>query len=208
MHPPSAICKSLYRLHPYLRLAWLGRDKKCEDELNPGNFALVQLYHNRDCGSYAEPATYREFWEVTPHWTEGGQLISKRIERGPIFNRHGGTTRDWDPLFRKPIFVQIFENTYDVFSGKIIYEVKYYMNSIVERIMKSAKDKGKRVKAHTQDLSREMSDYLLWEANKHTSSAPIMANKHARADYVNHVVNRRVDFEDAFMPPAPPRGVR
>ena len=91
MYAPAHICKALWRIHPWLRFAWAGKPTVGE-ELNPGSFAVVQLYHIQDAGKPDEEATYKKFWHVENHLDETNDLRCGRIDRGPIFNKDGGTT--------------------------------------------------------------------------------------------------------------------
>ena len=210
MLPPAAACRDLYRLHKWLRLAWAGQPPAYEGELNPGNFTVVQLYHNRDAGTYEEPVTFREFWDVTPRIGDNGQVMLKRAYRGPVFNRNGGTARDWDPLFRKAVFVHSFDNPGDIFSGRFLVDVKHALVPMARRVIASAVEKGRRVKSQMNDVSGAAADFLWHEANKSSASTVISPWKHNRHDpAVKRLAGDRpkADLADAFMPPAPPKDV-
>ena len=64
MYCPEYICKAVSRLHPQLRMAWAGGERLHADHMNPGSFALVQLYHVSDTGTEDDPATYLARWDV------------------------------------------------------------------------------------------------------------------------------------------------
>ena len=100
MHPPSWVCRRLHQLHPQLRLAWAGRQRQHDDELNPGSFALVQLYHVQDTGRVDNPTTFRLLWDVDPLVGEDGETTMVKADRGPVFSKNGTTHRDWDNLSR------------------------------------------------------------------------------------------------------------
>ena len=128
MHPPEWVCEAVYRKYPQLRLAWAGRDPDYPGEINPGGFAIVQLYHVSDCGDIDEPITYREYWDVTNRVGEDGTVRRVRIDRGPIFARNGSTRRDWDSLFRFPIFCADLSAGYEFPWGEEIHPIKDVMN--------------------------------------------------------------------------------
>jgi hypothetical protein len=177
--------------------------------LNAGNFAIVQLYHISDTGTYEEPKQYREFWEVMPMLNAHGDVEMVNANRGPIFNRWGGMTRDYDPLFRKPIFSHLIDDPHDVSSGKIISDVRYMLGSIVKRVTDSARAKGRQLKTDAEAISSEMTDFLWREANKPDASGPTVAWKHAREDYgkqMDAYYSNKRDLESVFMPPPPPKG--
>lgn len=208
MHPPAYVCKALFQLHPQLRLGWAGRERQHKDELNPGSFALIQLYHNRDCGSYDFPTTYREFWDVTPRLDAHGALMNVVSNRGPIFNRWGGGHRDWDPLMRKPIFVTELD-PWSVLSGQFIHDIRGWMTSIVDRVVDSARERGRNLKRRTQDISGQMTDHLWHLANKTDSAYNPVAWKHMRDEVYqlnaqSEQSGANAPIEDYYMPSKPP----
>ena len=50
---PEHVCRKLYKKHKWLRWAWEGQDEP--GVLNSGAFAIIQLYHISDCGTYDNP---------------------------------------------------------------------------------------------------------------------------------------------------------
>ncbi len=196
MHPPSAVCRALYRLHPQLRLAWQGRSRG-GDELNAGNFAVVQLFHLKDCGGLADATTYQEFWNVTTEM-EGGTPRRVRANRGPIFNRFGGTSLDYDPAFRFPIFMMTLDDQYeypwgdpvdgvtDVMSGKFLIAMEHWLSPIKKRLADSYDEYVADTHYRAEELGREMTDHLWHAANKTgETSDHTVAYKHVR----HHIVD-------------------
>jgi len=187
MHPPSWICGALHRIHPQLRLAWHGREKRHENELNPGCFALIQLYHVSDVEEFEDPTTYRLPWVADPVEGSDGATRLKRVNRGPIFNKEGGTRMDWDSAFRVPIFVATLDEAYeistnDVLTGRFLDTVRRWMIPIKRRIRESAIEAGRNLESKADDVAGEIADAVKFEANKPDASTVIMANKHAKGD--------------------------
>ena len=206
MHPPSFMCKQIFRLHPQLRLAWCGRERQHEDELNAGSFAVVQLYHIQDCGTYELPTTYREFWEVTGRLNLNGGLEMVPIHRGPIYNRWGGAPRDWDPLFRKPIFVCEIDDIRAVYDGTIMDELAQGLRPIVKRAQDSAKAKGKQIADKAEDIGREAGDYWWHEASKTGETGVMMTKEDAENDLTDEFKKHRTgelrqELEDVYAVP-------
>lgn len=216
MYAPAHACKALFRLHPQLRIGWVGRDKRNEDDFNRGSFAVVQLYHIQDAGTPDEPVGYREFWHVAPFLTENGELYNRRIDRGPIYNRLGGSTPDWDPLFRVPMFIMTLDEQFkyangevikreDVFSGKFIEAVHYNLGGIVDRIVKGRRDRGRELDQKANDLGQEMGSFLWHEANKtgQTGNHTVTIEEKIAAMKALHEPKwrRNKSFEEEFAPP-------
>ena len=187
MHPPAWICEALHRVNPQLRLGWAGKEKAHEDELNPGSFALVQLYHVSDVQDLDDPSTFRLTWDHEPYQTDDGVTRLKRVDRGPVFNKAGGLRRDWDSAFRVPIFVATLDEEYgftidDVVSGRFLETVRRWLTPIEDRIRASAREKGQELASRTSDVAGEIADAAWFEAKKHDSETVIMANKHCKDD--------------------------
>ena len=214
MHAPSPSCLALYRLYPQLRLAWAGRPPK-DGELNAGSFAVVQLYHTRDCGDRNDPITFREFWDTTTLPNELGEPERQRIERGPIFNRYSGTKPDWDRERRIPIFVMTLDKEYkypdgtplssdDVFSGKFILAVDAYLTDVKARLRASRAEHIKSLTNQADDMGKAMSDHLWRDANQTGQTRDTsVAYKHIRAEmpgaeYRRHV---RSSFDHLYRLP-------
>jgi len=187
MHAPSWLSQALYRIHPHLRLGWAGRDRKHAGELNPGSFAIVQLYHIRDVGTDEEPIAYRSRWDVDfVDLGDNQPAKAKRVHRGPIFNAEGGCTRDWDPLFRKPIWVANLDDygfsTEDIMSGKFLTTVKDWLVPIKRRIVESAREQGRQLRRDSEAVAGEMTDFLWREAQKSDATSTIQAYKHCKPE--------------------------
>ena len=209
MHPPSWICRDLHRLHPQLRLAWAGRPAKHEDELNPGSFALVQLYHISDIQDIEDPTTFRLTWDLDPVEDEDGTTSLKRIDRGPIFAKDGSTRRDWDSAFRVPVFVATLDEEYgfsvdDVTSGRFLEKVEFWLRPIEKRLRSAAEVRGKELESKVDDIAGEIADATWHEAKKHDSATVIQSNKHSRdemAEFEGRKERAHGKLKDYFQPP-------
>lgn len=195
MQAPLDICKKLYDIHPQLRLAWHGKGRTSDDELNAGCFAIVQLYHRSDVGWMDDPCvTFRELWDTTVVADHFGNSERVRIRRGPIFSRHGRPDcPDWDQLARVPVYVAALDgsftfsdgspiSTYDVFSGKVLLAVKRWLKPVEERIEASCQEKISQTRGEVNDRVDEMADYAWHLANQTSETATIKARKHSKAD--------------------------
>lgn len=146
MEAPRHICEALYRLHKWVRLGWVGEDRLSPEEpLNKGKFALIQLYHSRD----AEKTYYGDLWN----------------DRGPIFGR------SYDRLQRTPIMLYLVDPK-DVFSGKIVADVRYWMKPIGQRMVEAAVERGKQYQTAVDDMAGEIGSRMYWDAH-HGGSATI-----------------------------------
>jgi hypothetical protein len=195
LYPPSAICEGLYKIHPWLRLAWHMRAKTDPDECNPGSFAVIQLYHRRDAGTPDDPKTY------LLHWEEAGE------GRGPIFNRHGGTSPDWDILSRFPIYVANLSEfgitREQVFSGEFLNTIKYWLRPSRVRIEENAREMGKELKHKAAEIAGEQTDYLWSEANRADADRIIMPYSDSREQMAHWDAQREFGqkLEDYYLPP-------
>ena len=172
LYPPSAVCEQLYRVHKYLRLAWHCRPDKYVGEMNPGDFAIIQLYHIKDAGTQDNPNTY------LLHWAEQG------VSRGPVFSRNGSTFRDWDPLFRVPIYVANLQEhgitKEQVFSGEFINTIKFWLRPFRARCEENVNELNRDMKNRIDDIAREKTDYLWSLANRSDADRIIMPYEDAR----------------------------
>ena len=209
MHAPGWVCRRLHDLHPQLRLAWAGRGKKYDGELNPGSFALVQLYHISDTGKTDDLTTYRMLWGSEAVRGEDGEVRTKRVERGPVYNKSGGCSPDWDPAFRVPVFVATLDEDYDlstrdVLSGQFLTSIERWMTSIERRMRESAREKGRTLASTIDDVGHVVAGDLVKESNKSDAATVIMANKHAKPDVekLEKQVEARGTIADSFeLPP-------
>lgn len=159
MHVPSAVCKQLYRLHPWLRFAWKGAEG---EGLNCGDFAVIQLYHISNAGTIDDPNTFYSHWE--DNW-------------GPIFNRNGGTNLDYDPMFRRPIYVALLGSfdisKEEVFSGAVIPILRDWLWSARDgSVAKHRAGMGRDMVRNIQDLGGEITDKLWSLASNSGESGP------------------------------------
>jgi hypothetical protein len=181
---------------------------------------LVQLYHIDDVGTPDEPKTIMEFWNVKPEIeVDTGEVCNVRAYRGPLFNRWGGTSLDYDPLTRVPMFVCTLDGGYnypddeplkteDVYTGKFMFAVEHWGTSLKERKRKSKIAKARQVKSELNDMSHMFMDDLKHEIKKDPSaSSPIMARKHAyehnkmqqeRAARIDRDLNESFGVENEF----------
>ena len=152
MYPPSATCRALHRLHKNLRIAWAGRERH-NDELNAGSFAIVQLYHISNAGKPEEENT------ILAHW-----------DNGPIYNKDGGSTRDWDPLFYVPIYkvnlidFRIPQET--IFNGMIVPIVEGWLRPWTRVVKESQRDNGRQLKRDTDARVKESAKLVEYERQK------------------------------------------
>ncbi len=188
MTPSSWICKALYRCNPKLRLAWHGRERTENCDINAGNFALVQLFPAQVVGPLHDPNIYSELWDITPRLNQFGVVEMTKINRGPIFNRHGGTTRDWDPITQVPVYLIDLEglgfDKYRVLNGEFLLYLPRWQTSAKKRLKASLEERYKDHKREINDLSREAGDYLWSRANNTGATAPVVdtAQAHAETD--------------------------
>jgi hypothetical protein len=175
--------------------------------LNPGSFAIVQLYHIKDVGDPDEPVAYRTRWDIDFVADDFGDVGPKRVYRGPIFNRHGGTVPDWDPLFRKPVYVANLEDygfsAEQVKSGEFLVTLKEWLTPIKRRIVESAREQGRVLQRATEDIADEATDFLWREAQKSDATSVIMANKHAKEGMaeLERAKERGASLPSYYMPP-------
>jgi hypothetical protein len=141
----------------------------------------VQLYHIQDCGDIDNPLTFREFWNVTTRMTDEGVFERAKLDRGPIFNRFGGTSLDYDPLIRVPIFAMTLDEAYtyhdgepirtaDVFSGKFLLAVRNSLTSVKKRVTDARAEAGRELDRKADALGGEMTDFIWKQAQHHTAS--------------------------------------
>ena len=170
---------------------------------------MVQLNHISDVKEFEDPTTFRLPWTADPVEGSDGKTRTKRVNRGPIFNREGGTRADWDSAFRVPIFVATLDKSYgmsieDVLSGRFLSDVRRWMVPIQRRVRESAIEAGKTLESKASDVAGQMTDHLAYQANKTDATTVIMANKHAKDDITK--LERKVEkshgqLADYYSPP-------
>lgn len=217
MHPPAEACRRLYELHPQLRLAWAGRPKELPEEMDPGSFCLIQLYHVRDVGNLDDTEnTFREVWHVTTRQDDMGDSYRTRIDRGPIFNRWGGTSLDYDPLQRVPIFVATLDQDYcygdgtpiherDVYSGKFLEAVKRWITPIKDRLREDRARRYGEFKDQSDGVVDNMVEELMWMQNNvdNTSdhTVTIQEQVEAEAEVERNQYRRNEALRKSFLLP-------
>ena len=172
MRPPKDICRQLAAVHKWLRLAWHGKDSDLG--LNDGSYAIVQLYHISNAGTYDRPNTFWQPWNPADHYF------------GPIYNTDGGTEPDWDQTQRVPIYaanlIDFDVGLKTVHTGEIISIVKDWMGDTAEKRKRQRLQMNREVENRADDLTREMGDHLWHEANKSDSTSVDVPWQFARAD--------------------------
>lgn len=211
MHAPSWICRKLYAMHPRLRLAWAGRPAQNADDLNAGSFAIVQLYHRKDCGSPDAPTSFREFWKASSREDPDGTNRAYRLERGPIFSKDGKTIEDWTDSFH-PIYVANLKDfgvsNEDVLTGKVLETINRWLTPVTKRMREHAKERGREMDSKVESMSKEMQSYLIRESQKPDAPSVIMAPKHCKEDMQKF--ERKMErlnaekFEETLQPPKAP----
>lgn len=215
MHAPAQACRDLYRVHKWLRLAWLGRERRHADELNSGSFAIVQLMHNSDAGTPAVPLVFEEFWDTAWFLREGGFAV-EGVDRGPIFNRHGGTSRDWDPLFRTPVLIMTIDSayklpdgspfdTYAVYNSKFIPGIQHFLTSRKKRLVKQRTGVMHDFERRVDDIGSDSADFLWREAQRPDAasnpSITIEEKRNAMAVAEARWARRSRTMREHFLPP-------
>ena len=195
MVPPSDTCKQLFQLHPQLRVGWCGRPPVVEGDLNSGAFTVCQLFYINDIGDLDDPLTVSELWEVG--WgvdRENNSMVRKRVDRGPLFSRKGENKRDYDPLFRIPVWMMTLDGSWnaydgvplvneDISNGRLVHTVKKLLGTrLSTRIQRSRDEAAADLNRRVNDTTDEMTDFLWREANKSSSNTVTMAKKHIKED--------------------------
>lgn len=160
MEPPSFVCKAIYDMHKRVRLAWHGPTE---------TFALIQFMHETDVGRPGAESTAYEFWATTCRLREGRIISTVRIDRGPIFNRRGRTTPDWNWSGYHPIFIadlgEYHIDNYKVFGGGIIPIMRRWLAPLKKRLVESRVEAGRQLQSNAEDIAGEATDYLWSQAN-------------------------------------------
>jgi len=165
MHVPQAVCRQLYRLNKQLRFAWFGAERPVDsEELNCGDFAIVQLYHISDAGTPDEPNTFFQRWER---------------EYGPIWSKDGRGLTDWDPLFRVPILVarcgDFGVTKSDVLSGAVIPVVEeWYRRTRTKAAALERKRMGRELASRLDDVADGITDNL-WSLGSKSGESGVSA---------------------------------
>jgi hypothetical protein len=177
------------------------------DELNPGSFALVQLYHVRDADG-----CYRELWDRTDVQDNDYTVRTVRIDRGPVFAKDGGSRKDWDERY-VPVYVANLADygitPQQVFSGEFLGTVRRWLTPIVKRVVDSAREAGKDLKRQTGDIADEAAKFQWREAQRADATRPCLAYKHCKDDMKawERQRERASNLENYYMPPPAPKAV-
>ena len=202
MEPPSFVCKALYNMHKKLRLAWHGPTE---------TFALIQFMHETNVGRPGAESKLHEFWATTCRLREGNIISTVRVERGPIFNRHGRTTPDWPWMGYHPIFVADFGefqiDNYKVFGGGIIPIIRRWLQPIQKRMLDSRREAGKQLQAKADNIAGEATDYL-WSKANDSDAVSNTAATHADSAEATRAWERQKEsaaqLKDHYMPKGVP----
>lgn len=144
MYPPAWVCKKIEEVHPWARLGWQGRERKTADELNAGQFVVLQLYHQRDAKR---------------------TLLHPWNDQGPIFGSR------FDPLQRVPIMVKSVTNE-DVFSGRVLDLLKEWITPLKQRIDETEAETSRDLDRKYSDMAREHVSHLHHAAMKTGATRP------------------------------------
>lgn len=211
MTPPGWVCEKLYEISPMLRLGWVGQPPAYPGELNPGSFALVELRELKKVGRMDQPQQYTEFWDVQVEALADKLFRTVKIDRGPIFSRHGVEKRDWDNTRFKPMYVQNFDEQWgftpqDVFDGTILpFCRRQWLTPEQRRAdkIKRLRIKGRRLNQKLHDLAGQMTDEWMHTANKTGETGVDMPWEFAKKDlpkrYVAMKEQGAYDFENHFV---------
>ena len=173
MHAPEWVSRELERLHPQLRLGWMGQERLSPDEpLNKGSFFLLQLYHRRDA-----ERTLHFAWESS----------------GPIWGSR------YDPLQRVPFVMQPLSNE-EVFTGEVLQIVREMMVPLKERLHSAMKEEGKVLDAEMDDLAGEMGEQMYWNSKRHDAELTCLPDKMiAQSDKDIATGDVDLDMSDTFL---------
>lgn len=161
MYPPAWVCRKLKEMDPSIRVAWAGDEDADAEQLNPGMFVMVKLYHNRDA---------KHTIAGTP-WYPG--------QHGPIYcpTKNGVTSRpDWDMHKYKPFWLAEIPSE-DLKSGKIIEDLRRWNTPWVERQKANLKAQSAKYKSRSMDISGALTDEMLWNSQKAESTRPVPVAK-------------------------------
>ena len=194
MQPPSTVCETLFRKHNQLRIGWAGEPGP---GLNKGTFALIQLYHINNYGNVDDPNSILEYWQGTSRLGESGVMERVKIDRGPIFSKHGTERCDYDPLTRVPIYVMSLNEAYkfpwgepiknvvDTLNGKFLGALDYWFSPMKPRIVKNRRDLVAKLRSDSEDIGDAVTDELWFNANKPSETGNnTIAYKHCKKDLV------------------------
>jgi hypothetical protein len=138
MHPPRWVLDELVRITPWARIGWLGKERGPKDELNKGEFVLLDLIKARLIDK-----TFKEPW----------------ADRGPVYG-------PWfDPLARMPVMIKAYQPE-EVFGGAIIADVKRLVTPLKPRLDKTWLAEERKYRDGISDLAGQMGSELYWRAHR------------------------------------------
>lgn len=213
MEAPAWLCKKIFEIAPYVRLAWAGERSKDPRELNPGGFAIIELVDQVKVGSLDEPKIPQELWHVTTRSDRFGKATRARIDRGPIFARDGSLTPDWDLCSKVPVYVGRFKDyeipwerpkpgePYPKFTNEMIYHgaclplIHRWETSAKARIKADQQEKAKEIREKLADISGDGADRLWSMANQTGAASHDTSTREERVAAHAEVLQKKADFE-------------
>lgn len=182
MFVPAWVAKKVAEVDPQARIGWVGYDDAA------GPWATVQVMRCTDDGE--------SFQEEIPR--ENGhfaliKLIPKRLaerfnggtpwdKRGPIYAKNGSSRPDWDVHSRVPYRICNLAKG-DVYQGRVHFFLKIWNMPWEEQQKLDLEISAKRWDDRVGEMSGEMADKLLWNANKSDSGYSITPNDVEYEDY-------------------------
>lgn len=192
MNPPAHVCRALYEKFPNLRLAWHGQW---------GKFCLVRLSPKRM--TQVHSSAFRMFstnWELQDIVNKNGTMETIASSRGPVFNKHGVGSPDWDVGMTDIFLAEKIDNIYDVFSGRVVRDLVH--ESVREQLRNQAKaelEKGKELKNEVHVREEQTVDKIRYYTNRHDGITINTAKKHLDAAEKQRKIGK---------PPASERGLQ
>ena len=180
MHPPRHICEGLYRKNKQFRLGWMGEADA---------FAVLRLIPARLVGRRDDPETFGSFWDCAVVANEYGGFDTLKHYSGPIFNRYGGVTPDWDITQRVPIIVDVADrpgwlDERDIVNGAFVKRFQVVSQRQVRADnAKILLEQGMDAEARVKDLAADSQARVMHGANQSSDVGVIMARKHQKADF-------------------------
>lgn len=203
MEAPFWLCDAVHQIKPSLRLAWMGRDRQVADELDPGDFALVELYNQTEVGSLDQPRIVRELWDVSTEADAFGKPLMVKRNRGTVYSATGRPKPDWDHS-KVPVLVARFRDfgipNALVYQGHILGVIKSWTTPVKQRIMNSVKERGQELTRQADDHSRKATDYLWHLANRTGEASNRTTTREERVAAHAQVLQKRTGFEDYYNP--------
>lgn len=152
-----------------------------------GVFGLLMVTRSR-----LAARTYFEYWRG----------------RGPVFSKTGRPRADWDEVGHVPMYL-IDVKPEDVFSGRICRSARQWMRPFAPRYLESAKQAGRDIDSHIDDMGHDAGLRLYGEAQHDNAGAPIVAKKFIeRTPNQRNTEAGRFDQRDRFVPDKIPEGWR